>query len=296
MLVSAINPAVLVVNKYDLWFNHLNEAKMAGAKLVLVAANFRADHHYFKWYGGMGRTMLRLFDRILVQNSASAQRLRSINIISNVSGDTRYDRVLNHALNAKVPESIQEFIGPSRLIVFGSSWPVSEKMLADFIHQLPEDVKVAIAPHDIGEQHIRSICNQFPGAVRYSEIAQSQSGPVLIVDNIGLLSSLYKLADVAYVGGAFGNGLHNILEPMAFGVPVVFGPNTEKFPEAKEALEANVATQISTGTQLYSGLKNWLDQERISVSSRVVDHMNSRSGATDISVKAIHETLGITQQ
>lgn len=294
-MVEAIRPKVLVVNKYDLWFNHLNEAKKFGTKLVLVAANFREDHHYFKWYGGFGRSLLRLFDSIVVQNEASKKRLNSIGIDSKISGDTRYDRVLSHAEVATIPEHVQKFVEGSRVAVFGSSWPVSEKMLAGFIDQFPEDVKVILAPHDIGDAHLKSVMGLFPQAIRYSRMDQYSDEKILVIDNIGMLSSLYKVADVAYIGGAFGSGLHNILEAMAFGVPVVFGPKTEKFPEAAEAIQAQVARQVSSAEELHSALEQMLNADKEAERIKVVDYMNSKAGATEISVKAIHEALGITQ-
>jgi 3-deoxy-D-manno-octulosonic-acid transferase len=295
-MVAAINPAVLVVNKYDLWFNHLNEAKKAGAKLVLVTANFRENHHYFKWYGFFGRKMLGLFDQILVQNEDSKELLNSIGMESKLSGDTRYDRVMNHAKTAQIPEAIASFVGQSKVVVFGSSWPESEKMLAAFLDQLPEDTKVIIAPHDISKARVQSIATLFPKAILHSQLNENASAQILIIDNIGLLSSLYKVASVAYIGGAFGSGLHNILEAMAFGVPVVFGPNTAKFPEAKDALKSEVATQISNGNELRLALTHWVETDLNSTRKRVLRYMNSRVGATEISVKAIHDSLGITQQ
>jgi 3-deoxy-D-manno-octulosonic-acid transferase len=269
-IIKAIKPDVAVMTKYDLWKNHLEAAKTYGSKLILFAARFTSNQYFFKPYGTIGREMLKLFDAIHVQENSSQQLLESIKINSENSGDTRYDRVMAHAQIASVPHSITEFCSDNQILIAGSTWPEGEEMLAKSRKDWPEDLKVIIAPHDISERHISSIVELFPDAVRFSKMNTPHS-QILILDNIGLLSSVYKVADVAYVGGAFGTGLHNILEEAA-----------------------GFATKLQKPAGFSDALNSWLEKDKIKLQQAIQEHTKTKTGATEKVVAAIHDLMLIT--
>ena len=292
-VIGIVKPDVAVMTKYDLWKNHLEAAKKSGSKLILFAARYTSDQYFFKAHGAIGRGMLGLFDCIHVQENTSHVLLKSINVDSEVSGDTRYDRVMGHISQAKVPEVISDFCRNNRIIVAGSTWPEGEEMLEKSRNDWPEDLKLIIAPHDISGTHIDGILKLFPDAQLFSKSVDPDS-KVLIIDNIGLLSSLYKVADVAYIGGAFGPGLHNILEASAFGVPVIYGHKTHGHPEADDMEAAGFATRLE-GTNAFSKtLNNWLSQDKAQLKDQIQAYMRSKTGATKRVVDAIHDLVLIT--
>ena len=294
-LINIIQPDVAVMTKYDLWKNHLEEAKAAGSKLILFASRFTPEQYFFKVYGDVGRSMLKLFDAIHVQEAQSQKLIDSIGVQSTISGDTRYDRVMAHIDVAEVPASIQQFCGYSRVLVAGSSWPEGEQMLADSRKNWPDDLKVIIAPHDISENHISGIQKLFPDAVRFTKMGSGES-QILIIDNIGLLSSTYKVANVAYIGGAFHHGLHNILEATAFGVPVIYGNRTHGHPEADDMEAAGFATKLESRDGFPSALNYWLNQDKTILRPKIQVYMSSKTGATEMVTHAIHQAMGITTQ
>lgn len=292
-VIQILKPDVAVMTKYDLWKNHLEAAKASGGKLILFAARYTSDQYFFKGYGSIGRNMLRLFDAIHVQEDASHTLLKSINVDSEVSGDTRYDRVTEHVSQAEVPKIISDFCGENRIIVAGSTWPEGEEMLEKSRNDWPKDLKLIIAPHDISGGHIAGILKLFPDAQLFSNGIDPDS-KILIIDNIGLLSSLYKVADVAYIGGAFGPGLHNILEASAFGVPVIYGHKTHGHPEADDMEAAGFATKLQNPNAFSKSLNYWLGQDKAQQKEEIQAYMKSKTGATKMVATAIHDALGIT--
>ncbi len=244
--IEAVKPAAAFFIKYEFWFNHLSELKKKNIPAFLVSGVFRKDQHFFQWYGGWFRGKLGCFTHFFLQDEPSAKLLHSIGFTNTtVSGDTRFDRVAANAEQARENDIVRQFKGDKKLFVVGSSWEEDEKIVsglpftAGLAGRQVSGWKIIIAPHEVNEARIKRVIDLF-GGVRYSELLPEANGPqpdVLIIDNIGMLASLYKYADIAYVGGAFGKGLHNILEPAAFGVPVLFGPNIQKYPEAKSMVE-----------------------------------------------------------
>lgn len=283
--VKAVRPTIVIFVKYDLWYHHINEAKERGAKLLLISATFRLDQQYFKFYGSSGRKALRLFDRIFLVDADSEKRLHRIGVqATTVCGDTRYDRVMETARNAEPDRIIEAFKGGSKLVICGSTWKEDEHVLADSVNEL-KDVKWVIAPHEVGEENIGRIQRLFPDAVRYSQTDSEHgsmvSAQMLIIDSIGLLSKLYRYADVAYIGGGFRTGLHNILEASAFGVPTVFGPDTSRFPDAAEMAKKGLAFRVHDQAQLRSKLVELLSHDQAQIRSDISTFMTSRTGATE---------------
>lgn len=283
--VRAIRPNKVIFVKYDLWFHHLNEAKRFGAKLMLISATFRHEQQYFKFYGSVGRKALKLFDRIFLVDRNSEKLLSGMGVTNTtVCGDTRYDRVMETAKASEGNEIVEGFKGNSKLIICGSTWKEDEEVLAESINNL-ENTKWVIAPHEVGEENIHRLQKLFPNSIRYSQMdaegSRRVNARVLIIDSIGLLSKLYHYADVAYVGGGFRTGLHNILEATAYGTPTVFGPDTSRFPDAAEMAQKGLVFSIGNSVQLQNTLKQLLNEDQTRLRADILAFMHHRTGATE---------------
>jgi len=275
---SILKADIAVFVKYEFWYSLLAELKSSGTKLVLIAGRFRTNHLFFKPYGSWFGKQLRQFDCLHVQDEESAKLLNSIGITtSEVSGDPRFDRVFQNAANAAKIDVIESWLSGRKCVVAGSTWEPDENVL------LPWDYEQAliIAPHEIGEAGLKRIESKAgKKCVRYSELLENSElkSDVLIIDNIGMLMRIYAYASWAWVGGGFGSGLHNILEPAAFGVPVVFGPEHAKFPEADALLKAGGAFSVRSAYELN---ELFVDQEQISAAGiAAVGFVESGKGAT----------------
>lgn len=236
--LDIVQPDVVYFIKYEFWYHFLSELKKRGIPTLLVAAVFREQQVFFKWYGGFFRKMLESFSHIFVQDNASLDLLKSIEIEHvSVAGDTRIDRVMSIAKEAKDFPLIAKFSANAPVLVAGSTWPKDEAILADFINKNHEnDWKYIFAPHEIKDNKITHLESLLQVAtLRYSKANTTNiiNAKVLIIDNIGMLSALYQYGKVAYIGGGFGAGIHNTLEPIAFGLPVIFGLKYQKFIEAQ---------------------------------------------------------------
>ncbi|GGF47636.1 3-deoxy-D-manno-octulosonic acid transferase [Echinicola rosea] len=235
--LTLVKPSVVFFVKYDLWANFIFEAKKRNVPLFLFSASLRKEQVYFQFYGGFFRKVLKCFDHIYTQNVQTQQLLKKIGIPqATVTGDTRYDNVQSISQSPKVFPEIEALFKDKKVMVVGSAWQEDMDVLLPFINS-HADYHYIIAPHDIDVGQIAGWQKQIKHqSIRYSELADNPSKDinVLFIDNIGMLSSLYQYARAAYVGGAFGKGLHNILEPLAFHIPVLFGKlrKVSKFPEA----------------------------------------------------------------
>lgn len=232
--LNIVNPVLAVFIKYEFWHFYIKELKSRNIPLLSVSSIFRSDQIFFKSYGTFYRNTLKLVNHFFVQNTASAELLNTIDIYQvTVSGDTRFDRVKEIAFTKKDLPIIEEFLRKSDSVVAGSTWKEDIEVLAPTAKDFP-NIKFIVAPHEIDEGTIKVLQNNFPNSCRHSK-GVDMAKQVLIIDNIGLLSSLYQYGTYAYVGGAFGKGLHNILEAATYGVPVFFGNlNYKKFNEAVE--------------------------------------------------------------
>ncbi len=234
--IEIIKPTAAVFIKYEFWFNYINELKKKSIPVFSISAVFRNEQHFFKWYGAWFRKHLNIFSWIYTQTKDSKQLLESIEINNvSISGDTRFDRVLETVSRAEELPLIKEFAGSSRVFVAGSSWHPDEEVYLKTCVENSDEIKLIIAPHDVSENRITSIEKKIDKpTIRYSQLekAQLNNEHILIIDSIGLLARIYRYSYLAFIGGAFGSGLHNILEAVAFGCPVFFGPKNEKFWEA----------------------------------------------------------------
>ena len=236
--LSIVEPKMVFFIKYEFWLNYLLALKKDSVPSYSVSSIFRKEQIFFKSWGGRYRLALHCFNRLFVQNDKSKELLKSINI-ENVSvvGDTRFDRVIKILEQARQLPLIDAFVeGERRIFVVGSSWGQDESIYMSYFNAHKE-WKLIIASHEVNEERVASIVKQYSGrCVRYSNatIEEVREADCLIVDCYGLLSSIYRYGDVAYVGGGFGVGIHNVLEAAVYGIPVLFGPNNRKFQEAQQ--------------------------------------------------------------
>ncbi len=255
-LIKEINPAIVIWVKYEYWYHFLTTLKQHDIPVLLVSGIFRNSQPFFKWHGSLWKKMLPSFTHFFVQNEASKILLNTINHNKNItiSGDTRFDRVIEIVEKEEPVLCIKNFISNHRVLIAGSTWNEDEKLLIHYARIHPE-IKIIIAPHEIDTINLNTLKRAFPQAIFYSELEkESDSGTeasVLIIDNIGLLSKLYQYADITYVGGGFNSsGIHNTLEAAAYGKPVIFGPVYEKFAEAVRLIEIGGAFTISNVLEL----------------------------------------------
>jgi 3-deoxy-D-manno-octulosonic-acid transferase len=270
--MEIVRPDMAFFIKYEYWPNYLNALKNQETPTYLISGIFREDQLFFKWYGGFYRNALNAFDHFFVQNSKSKDLLLKLGKSNvTVSGDTRFDRVASILNRDNSLEFIEEFKNNSLTIVVGSSWPKDESLLVSYINSA-ENVKFIIAPHNIKTEQIQALKNSISKkTILFSEVDFTSSNPinlanfdVFIIDTIGILTKIYSYADIAYVGGGFGNpGVHNLLEPATFGVPIVIGPNYSHFPEATALVNMEGCTSVSTQEELNEAFDNLIQNPDI---------------------------------
>lgn len=285
--IDLIKPSKVVFVKYDLWSNYLHELKKQQIPAILIAALFREDHIFFKWYGGFWRRMIHCFDHIFTQTESSKTLLESIGYQNiTVCGDPRVDRVLQIAAEAKSNEIVQRFAEGQLTIVAGSTWEKDEETLHQALqHPQLKNLKIIIAPHQPSEDHILPLCKKWPTkTIRYSEAQNTTSLNdylCLIIDNVGMLNTLYRYGTIAYIGGGFGAGIHNTLEPAAFQLPVIFGPKYQKFEEAKQMISRGGAFSVSNAAQLQHILLQLIENQfREKTAAAVGRYMLESKGAS----------------
>jgi 3-deoxy-D-manno-octulosonic-acid transferase len=298
--IKLINPRLVVFIKYDFWYHYLNTLYKMQIPLLLVSAVFRQQQSFFKWYGGFYKSMLSYFKQLFVQDKESLQLLQKNGFNnSQLSGDTRFDRVAEIVGNFKEVPLIKEFIGTNKVIVAGSTWPDDEKLLKDSLPSLP-NLKLILAPHEIHSQHIKQIQNEFPNAILYSELKHASSftnKQVLIIDNVGMLSRLYFYGTITYIGGGFTkDGIHNCLEAAVYAKPVVFGPNYKKYREANELIEIGGAFSVATFQELIKIIEKLLMEDKFynEACSKAHSYIAEQQGATQKIMNYIQENRLLT--
>lgn len=259
--VALTHPELVFFIKYEYWPNYLKVLKQAGIKAYLISGIFREKQAFFKWYGGFYRNALQTFDFFFVQNESSKKLLQSIGHQNvKISGDTRFDRVVSILDRDNRLDFIEAFKNDTTTVVIGSSWPKDENLWVTYINQCSNEVKFIIAPHNIKAEQIADLKAQItkPTVLFSEKEGKSLSDyTVLIIDTIGILTKIYSYADIAYVGGGFGHpGVHNILEPATFGVPIVIGPNYSHFAEATALVNMGGCVTITNQYQLNDAFNN----------------------------------------
>ena len=287
------HPEIAIFVKYEFWLNYLYELKARNIRTFVISAIFRKDSVFFKWYGSRWRQALDSYEQIFVQNEESKELLNKIgfdNII--IAGDTRFDRVAAIAKVAKKIDIIEQFKADSRLFVAGSTWGPDEDILQDLINDNPQ-IKFIIAPHEMNEARINKIIEATKGgAIRYTQCNAQTSfdnTQVLILDTVGILSSVYGYASWSYIGGGFGVGIHNTLEAATFALPIAFGPNYHKFKEARDMVALGVATKVENAEDLQKWFTPLRDNDDIlqKVSIAAKDYTTKNQGATSLITKIV---------
>jgi 3-deoxy-D-manno-octulosonic-acid transferase len=306
-LIRHINPDLFILVKYDFWPNLLNCLDQHGVPVYLVSARFRETQYLFKWWGASFLNQIRRFKHIFVQDEPSQQLLYRYGVTQvTVAGDTRVDavvsRVTHHASRITY-----------HVLIAGSTWPAEEKMLAEvwFSPELKDILanwKLIIAPHDIRESHLKEIELRYGGGVvrdgagmvrnsrgvvRYSEVKDFEAGEwkIILLDSIGQLAGLYRYGNLAVIGGGFGKGIHNILEPSAYGLPVAFGPEWQKFREAHDLIRVGSAFSFQTTEELAAWIKNFASDAdyRAATGKLALKYMESQAGSTDLIISYLME-------
>ncbi|MBP3482084.1 MAG: 3-deoxy-D-manno-octulosonic acid transferase [Alistipes sp.] len=291
--LDIVHPEIAIFVKYEFWINLLTELRLRKIRTYIVSSIFRRNSVFFRFYGSIWRRALKSFDTIFVQNGESAKLLAEIgfgNVV--VAGDSRFDRVAQIAAQAKKIDLIDRFRGSGRLFVAGSTWEPDEDILLQLINDNPS-VKFIIAPHEMDEKRIERILAETKGgALRYTcctPLTSFGSKQVLVLDTVGLLSSVYGYATWAYIGGGFGVGIHNTLEAATFGLPIAFGPNYQKFKEARDLVTLGAASSVIDYKQLSRWFAPLRDNEVFlrKVSRISKDYTVKNQGATDLFLKTI---------
>ena len=289
--------------KYEFWFNYMQALKEAGIPLFYISLILKPDSYFFRWYGTWFLRQLRNVTHFFAQDEATAQLLQDHGM-SNVTvcGDTRFDRVAAIARQAKPFPEVERFIDGRKCVIAGSTWPPDERLLLDFLPQLPDDYCLIIAPHDISASHLTQIKAQFTDCQFYTELnaesrslslSKGQSTRILIINTIGILSQLYQYARFVYIGGGFGVNIHNIQEPITFGCPVVFGPKYKSFREAVDLVALEGAFSIQNAEELKTVFLRLIDDEAflIHASEVCIDYLNAQVGATQSIMERLEKTL-----
>lgn len=305
--LDAVNPSLVLWVKYEYWFYYLSEIKKRNIPALLVSGIFRKNQPFFTWYGDIWREMLKSFTHFFVQNTGSQELLATLGFTEHVTlnGDTRFDRVLEIADHFTPVPHIATFCGNDMVIVAGSTWEEDEIELLHFVN-VHKQLKFIIAPHEIDKANLKDVKEEFPNSIFYSELASVQitsneqrtAANVLIIDNIGTLSRLYKYATIAYVGGGYGaDGVHNVLEAAVYGKPVVFGPVYEKFDEAIGLVNAGGAVSIDGGPVKLENILNSLlndEKERNKMGEAAKQFVNENAGASKKIIQFIQEKRLLT--
>lgn len=291
--LDIIQPCMAFFIKYEFWKNYLDELHKRNIPVYSVSSIFRKEQIFFKWYGGLYRRALLNFDQLFVQNETSKRFLAKIGIENvTVVGDTRFDRVLEIREEAKELPLIEQFKGDSLTIVAGSSWGPDEDLFIEYFNAHP-NIKLIIAPHVIDENHLVEIISKLKRPyVRYSKANEKNviKADCLIIDGFGLLSSIYRYGEIAYIGGGFGAGIHNILEAAVYGMPVIFGPKHSKFMEATQLIEEKGAFSINNFEELSSLFDRMItDKEFLNESGKNAGNFVTKNlGASEAVLKCIN--------
>ena len=313
--LDALQPKIALFVKYEFWPAYLKELHKRAIPTYSISAIFRPTQRFFHWYGKSALRLLKLFTHLYVQDEASRALLVAHGVQQvSVTGDTRFDRVVQiaNAVRSETASAVRpatpvrllpiaEFVeGAERVLVAGSTWPADEVLLAKYLNVQSDNgqcTKLILVPHEIDEEHLHTIFNLFQGRlVKYSAVSRQQSDEsrrnilqranVLLIDTIGMLSSIYRFGQVAYIGGGFGVGIHNTIEAAVYGVPVLFGPNYHHFREAQGLIDAGAARSIANYSELEAALETAFADHKM-IGQKAAAYVESELGATEKIYKEI---------
>lgn len=289
--LNIVKPDMAIFVKYEFWYNFIYQIHKRNVSLFYFSVIFRGKQHFFKTWGKWFAMHLHKIKHIFVQNQESIELGKSINL-ANISlcGDTRFDRVQSIAQNPKKFKVVEDFVADKKVLLMGSSWTADEKIFAAYYEKYKADFKLIIVPHHTDEARIKQIQERFPDSIRFTEVqnktlSEVEKGKnVLIVDTIGILSSLYQYADIAYIGNGFGSGIHNTLEAAVYALPVVFGPHYHKFQEAVDLVEKGGAFSFENNKELEIILQ------------RLFNDKSTYDDAARVCKEYVAENLGATEK
>ena len=309
--IAIANPDLVLWVKYEYWFHFLDQLHKRNIPVLLISGIFRKDQPFFSFFGSFWRRMLKCFDHFFLQDEVSFQLLKKIGFQnSSVSGDTRFDRVLTLSNRVEQVPYIAAFCASGRVIVAGSTWEDDELLLIHYVKANPQ-IRLIIAPHEVYRENLNSVKRKFSKSIFYSdwvnllketENIDNEGNKILgfnclIIDNVGMLSSIYKYANICYVGGGFGaEGVHNVLEAAVYGKPVLFGPEYEKFLEAVDLIERGAAAEVKNAIDLEQAFDNLFNNEnkRNKWGMAARDYVLSKAGATDQIIDFIYKKRLLT--
>lgn len=284
--ITHFHPKKAFFVKYEFWLNYIREAQVIDCELYSISTLLRKNHRFFKWYGGIFRRVLKHFHHFFVQDENTRDLLNSISIEQvTVVGDTRYDRVYDRVLEKNTNPLLDQWINTTdTVLVIGSSWKEDEELLLPLLNKADLFDKIILAPHEVGSDNVNRIISllglpyeKYTRAEKNEQITTAAN--VLILDCIGVLADAYQYGTIAYIGGAFRTGLHNILEPATFGLPVIFGPNHAKFPEAQQFIDAGIGKSVETKDELQHAMESYtknIEQEAPKVKAFVAANIGAR--------------------
>ncbi len=298
LFIDYIKPTLVVWIKYDYWDNFLFELKKQNIPTILVSAKFNKAQPFFKFFGFYWISILKSFTHIFVQDNDSMQLLKSIGINNTtIGGDTRFDRVIEIVESKVRIEKVENFCCNKNVIIAGSTWLEDEEEICHYANK-NKDIKFIIAPHHIDESRLQEIEKLFKHTIRYSKLENNTNANVLIINNIGLLSVLYQYATIAYVGGGFGgDGVHNVLEPAAYGKPIIYGPTYEKYKEAIDLIECEVAYSIDNAIEFEEICMELIEDNILhkTASEKAKKYVEENKGSTKFIVNYISENRLLTK-
>ena len=294
--LNILKPKQAIFIKYEFWGNYLNALAKRNIPTYIISAIFRPSQIFFRPYGSYFRRILQNFEHLYVQDENSKKLLKDIGITKvSVTGDTRFDRVLEIRSQAKELPLIEQFSKGNFTLIAGSSWPKDEEIFIDYFNRHPE-MKLIIVPHEIHEEHIQFILSRLNRtAIRYTQADEKniQKADCIIIDCFGLLSSIYRYGQVAYVGGGFGAGIHNVPEAAVYGIPVIFGPNHKKFKEAKELIIAGGGFSISRSEDFELVMDRLLENKEFLSKAGITagQYIQNNSGASKKILKELYPEI-----
>lgn len=299
--LKIVKPSIAIFVKYEYWYHYLHMLKKLEIPTYLVSGIFRIEQNFFQWYGKLFRTILPCFDRIFVQDEASIKLLKTIGIQhAEVSGDTRFDRVIEIAEANESSDLLKVFVnGTKNVVVAGSTWPKDEDLISDFFNQGIQDVKLIIAPHEVHRENIEQLRARFesdPALWSEGETEGLKNAQVLIIDTIGVLSRTYRYGTIAYVGGGFNDGIHNTLEAAVYGLPIFFGPHYDKFKEARDLIAVHGAKSIVDQASFNKGMNDLISDEnlRIKMASSSKKYVQENRGATSRFIEFLRKEANLS--
>lgn len=291
--ISIIKPSLTVFIKYEFWLNYINALSKSNIPFILVSGIFRENQIFFKPYGFSFRNTLKQFNHLFVQDKNSLKLLDKINVTNaSIANDTRFDRVHEISKEVYKDEIIESFKNDTFLLIAGSTWDKDEDLLQELT--LNQNIKLIIVPHDVNEQRITSIQKRFTQAILYSEASKEnvKRHNTLIINQTGILSKIYRFANITYVGGGFNNGIHNILEPAIYGLPVIFGKKYNKFKEAKDLIQSCGAYSIANKKELLLLIKKFNMSENLINSGNICkNYTQTNIGGTKIVTSHIEKLI-----